>query len=153
MVDVLGLVGQPIRFKRNLRNVLLVAYDTPPTPLLMTIPWLMGNKVGVTLVLLGTANGYDTQHLNPEVEVIQGDDEINWQNQVMTVGWADQILAVVNTDDELGRFRKLMARFEERRAIIPQNYLFGIFTSLLPCGAGACHACMLQTRKLVFGLY
>lgn len=147
LVDVLGLVGQPIRFKRNLRNVLLVAYDTPPTPLLMTIPWLMGNRVQVTLVLLGTAKGYDTQHLNPEVEVIHGDDDINWQNQVMTVGWADQVLVAVHQDDELGRFKKIMARFEERRAIIPQNYLFGIFTSLLPCGVGACHACMLQTRQ------
>jgi NAD(P)H-flavin reductase len=147
VVDVLGLVGQPIRFRRNLRNVLLVAYDTPPTPLLMTIPWLMGNKVSVTLVLLGTARQYDTAHLNPEVEVIKGDDDLNWQNQVMTVGWADQVLAVVHTDDELGRFKKLVARFEERRAIIPQNYLFGIFNGDLPCGVGACHACMLQTRQ------
>jgi len=147
VMDVLGLIGQPIRFRRNLRNVLLMAYDTAPTPLLMTIPWLMGNRVSVTMVLLGSAKSYDTQHLNPEVEVIQGEDDINWQNQVMTVGWADQVLVVVNTDDELARFKKIVTRFEERRAIIPQNYLFGVFTGILPCGIGACHACMLQTRQ------
>src|SRR5262245_14738081 len=41
IVNALGPVGQPYRFRRTLRNVLLVAYDVPPTALLMTIPWLL----------------------------------------------------------------------------------------------------------------
>ena len=74
VVSVLGLVGQPFRFRRALRNVLLIAYDRSPTPLLMTIPWLLSNNVSVTLVLLSKARDYNTQHLPAEAEVIRGDD-------------------------------------------------------------------------------
>ena len=70
VINLLGLVGKPYRFRRTLRNVLLIAYNTPPTPLLMTIPWLLGNRISVTIVLLGTAITYNTQHLPPEVEVL-----------------------------------------------------------------------------------
>lgn len=146
IIQVMGLVGKPYLFRRTLRNVLLVAYDTPPTPLLMTIPWLLGNNVSVTLVLLGTAAKYNTQHLPPEVEVVQGDEEVNWPNQVMTVGWADQVFATVGREDELTRFSKVYARFKERRADLPKNYLFGVFQPMLPCGAGACYACVLRMR-------
>lgn len=146
VVSTFGYVGQPYRFRRTLRNVLLLAYDTPPTPLIMTIPWLLGNKISVTLVLLGEAVKYGTQHLPHEVEIIHGDEEANWPNQVMTVGWADQVFAVVAVDDEFGRFHRLVERFKERRADLPQQYLFGVFQPLLPCGTGACFACMLRTR-------
>ncbi len=144
IIQVLGLVGQPFRFRRTLRNVLLIAYDTAPTPLLMTIPWLLGNQISVTLVLLGTATRYETQHLPPEIEVVHGDDEFNWPNQVMTVGWADQVFVTVSQEDELQHFQTVYARFKERRNEIPKNYLFGVFQPLLTCGAGACHTCMLQ---------
>lgn len=150
IVSVVGLVGQPYRFRRTLRNVLLVAYDTPPTPLLMTIPWLLANRISVTLVLLGSAKAYTTHHLPSEVEIVQGDstdDLLSWPNQVMTVGWADQVFAVAGGDDEFTGFRKLLERFQERRADIPQNYLFGVFQPTIPCGAGACHACMIPLKK------
>jgi hypothetical protein len=147
IVNVIGLVGQPYRFRRTLRNVLLVAYDSPPTPLLMTIPWLLGNNISVTIVLLGKAIDYNTQHLPPEVEIIHGDADINWSNAVMTVGWADQVFAVVGHDDESGRFQRLMERFRELRHEVPQQYLFGVFQNIIPCGAGACHACMIKMRE------
>lgn len=146
VINVLGIVGSPFLFRRTLRNVLLVAYDTAPTPLLMTIPWLLGNNISVTIVLIGEAMKYNTAHLPPEVEIVHGDEDINWPNQVMTVGWADQVFVAVNRDDEVGRFRRVMERFQERRADVPQNYLFGVFQPVLPCGVGACQACMLQMR-------
>ncbi|MBC8097867.1 MAG: hypothetical protein H7Y11_00355, partial [Armatimonadetes bacterium] len=128
VVPVLGLVGQPFRFRGTgaLRNVLLIAYDTPPTPLLMTIPWLLGNKISVTLVLVGSAVSYDTQHLPPEVEIELGDipqlpadtknpqpstpsdADFSWRNQIMTLGWADQVFVTVGPDDELNRFSKVL---------------------------------------------
>jgi hypothetical protein len=150
IVNVIGLIGQPYRFRRTLRNVLLVAYHTPPTPLLMMIPWLLGNTVSVTIVLLGSARQYTTNHLPPEVEIIQGDeeeDDLSWPNQVMSIGWADQVFVAVAQDDELRHFDQIMERFKDRRADIPQNYLFGIFQPVLPCGAGACNACMVRLRK------
>lgn len=168
LVNVLGLVGQPFKFRRTLRNVLLVAYDVPPQPLLLTIPWLLGNQISVTMVLLGEAAEYDTQHLQKEVEIVHGDAEFNWPNQVMTVGWADQVFVVAARDDELptlvklqeqgkniqiaqedelARFARVVERFQERRADVPKNYLFGVFRPLMPCGTGACQSCMLRTSQ------
>jgi hypothetical protein len=168
LVNLLGLVGQPFKFRRTLRNVLLVAYDVPPHPLLLTIPWLLGNQISVTLVLLGAAAAYDTGHLQKEVEIIRGDSDFTWQNQVMTVGWADQVFVAaarddeipqlekrrqaglsvqVAQDDEMARFARVVERFKERRADVPKNYLFGVFRPLLPCGTGACQACMLRTTQ------
>lgn len=146
VVNLIGALGQPFRFRRTLRNVLLVAYDTPPTPLLMTIPSLLSNRVSVTLVLLGDAARYGTEHLPPEVEVIIGDSDLNWANRVTTIGWADQVFLTVPQADELGHFRRVYELFGQLRAEIPQSYLFGIFQPLLPCGIGACQACLLRLR-------
>ena len=149
IVNAMGLIGQPIRFRKSARTVLLIAYNTPPTALLMTIPWLLGNKIAVTLVLLGSATDYGTQHLPPEIEVIRGsagtqEETLVWPNQVLTAGWADQVLVVVSKDDELLRFGELMARLKELRNDVPPNYIFGVFQPWLPCGVGACAACLLR---------
>lgn len=148
VVNVLGYVGRPFRFRRTLRNVLLLAHDAPPTPLLMTIPWLLGNKISVTIALTGTATAYDTRHIPAEVEIENGDsDSIDWPNMVMTLGWADQVFCVVGQDDEMGRFSAVLERFRELRNDVPAQYLFGVMQSPLPCGAGACYACMVRTQK------
>ena len=151
LMNLIGLVGQPYRFRRTLRNVLLIAYDTPPTPLLMTIPWLLGNKISVTLVLAGTARTYNTQHIAQEVEVVMCDDDeddpLKWADQVMTIGWADQVFSAVGRDDESERFKKVLDKFTDLRNGVPQNYLFGVFQMPIPCGAGACQACMIKMLK------
>ncbi len=149
VVSLIGTVGQPFRFRRTLRSVLLIAYASEPTPLMMTIPALLANGVNVTLILLGV--DYDTQHLPPEVEVIQGEvgegepvDKLDWANRVTTIGWADQVFVTVPQQDELTYFREIWSLFSEMRADIPPNYLFGVFRPLLPCGVGACSACMVR---------
>jgi hypothetical protein len=144
VISVLGPIGQPYRFRKSLRNVLLIAYDTAPTPLTIMIGQLLNNKISVTLVLLGAARNYQTEHLPPEVEVVRGDGDLVWPEQVMTLGWADQIFAVVRQDDELLRFGELMARLKELRNDVPPNYIFGVFQPWLPCGVGACAACLLR---------
>ncbi|HLU08420.1 MAG TPA: hypothetical protein VK003_02045 [Oceanobacillus sp.] len=146
VVNLLGIVGQPFKFRRTLRNVLLMAYNTEPSPLLMVLTSLLANKVSVTLLLLGSAANYGTQHLPPEVEILKGDDEMNWPNRVTTVGWADQVFVAVAQQDELTNFGRVWALFNELRADIPSNYLFGVFRPILPCGVGACQACMVRQR-------
>ena len=143
-VSLIGECGQLVRFRKGVRNVLFIAYDTPPTPLLMPIRLLLRNNVSTTLVLLGDATNYGTKHLPPEVEVIHGDMDINWPNQVMTVGWADQVFVCVNPDDEPYRFAKILERFTERRNEIPKNYLFGLFHAGMGCGFGVCDACAVR---------
>jgi hypothetical protein len=147
VVDVLGIVGQPYKFRRTLRNVLFIAYDTEPTALLMPIPSLLANRVSVTMLLLGSATQYGTEHLPPEVEIIQGDHEMNWPNRVTTIGWADQVFVTVPPTDEMGAFRQIWTLFAQLRAEIPESYLFGIFRPVLPCGAGACSACMVRLKE------
>ncbi len=146
-LDVLGPVGEPYRFRRTLRNVLLAAYDTPPTALLPMIPLLLDNQTGVTVILLGSAADYSTTHLPPEVEVVRGGADLNWPDRVMTVGLADQVFAVVHPDDENGRFKQLWDMFQSVRADIPKNYLFGVYRPPLPCGTGACQACMIRLQQ------
>lgn len=150
VIDLIGPIGQPFKFRTSLRNVLLLAVNTSPIPLMMTVPQLLGNQVSVTLVLLGSAIAYPTTFLPPEVEIVHGDDPktpLSWPNQVVSIGWADQVFAVVPRGDEVSAFRELWHRFSERRSEISKNYLFGVFQGLLPCGVGACEACMIATRE------
>ncbi len=150
VLDVVGPIGQPFAIRQVLRNVLLLAYDTPPFPLLMMIPWLLGNNVSVTLVLLGKAADYPTQHLPPEVEVVRSDDApdpLTWPNQVTTIGWADQVFAVAPPGDDLTNFARIYDLFNERRAELARNYLFGVFQGVLPCGVGACDVCLVPTKN------
>ncbi|MBN8638478.1 MAG: hypothetical protein J0M07_24410 [Anaerolineae bacterium] len=143
VVGLIGAVGQPFKFRKTLRSVLLVAYDSEPTPLLMTIPALLPQKVAVTVLLLGDARKYTTQHLPPEVEVLQGDNDLQWANRVTTVGWADQVFVTTTDQDHYTRVWHL---FRELRAEIPANYLWGVFSPTLGCGVGACSACMVKTK-------
>lgn len=147
LVSLLGLVGQPFRYKRTLRNVLLIADNTSPSPFIMAIHTLLTNRIAVTLVLSGSAANYPTAHLPPEVEVVLADENLAWPNRVMTVGWADQVFAVVAGDDEFARMNAIWKIFSDLRAEIPPNYLFGVFQPPLPCGAAACSACMLPLKQ------
>jgi hypothetical protein len=149
VISVLGPIGQPYRFRKSLRNVLLIAYDTAPTPLTIMIGQLMNNKISVTLVLLGSARNYETQHIPPEVEILRGESGLVWPEQVMTLGWADQIFVVVRQDDELFRFGEVMRRVKELRNDVPANYIFGVFQPWLPCGVGACAACLLRVSDVL----
>lgn len=144
-VSLIGIAGDHYRFRKGVRNVLLVAYDCAPTPLLMMLPWLIRNNIAATLVLLGEAAQYETQHLPPEIEIIEGDSDLNWPNQVMTVGWADQIFACVAQDDENYRFAQLLTRIRERRSEVPKNYLFGVYQGFA-CGFGMCDVCAIPTE-------
>jgi hypothetical protein len=146
VLSVLGPVGQAYRFRKSLRNVLLLAYDSPPLPLTAMISQLLHHSIAVTMVLLGSARQYPTEHLPPEIEVIQGENGLVWADQIMTLGWADQIFVVVGQDDEQNRFAQVMRMIEEKRIEVPANYLFGVFQPPLPCGTGGCSACLVRSE-------
>jgi hypothetical protein len=143
VVNLFGPLGEPYRYRKTLRNVLLIAYDTPPTPLTMSISSLVSNQVSVSLVLAGLAARYPTQNLPPQTEILIADHDLNWPNRVMTVGWADQVFVVVPPHEELASFSRVWKLFNELRADIPKAYIFGVFQPVQPCGIGACQACMI----------
>ncbi len=146
LLSIIGPIGQPFRFRQKLRNILLIAYHCPPAPLLLMLPSLLERQVSVTMVLMGNARQYETGHLPSEVEIIQAEDSLTWNDMVMTLGWADQVFAAVGGGDELNHFADIMQLMRERRNDVPVNYVFGVFQRSLPCGVGACHACMLNLR-------
>ena len=147
LLSLIGPVGQPFRFRQKLRNILLIAYDTAPAALLLMLPPLLAKQVSVTLVLMGSAREYETSHLPEEVEVFQADDSLAWPDMVMTLGWADQVFVLVGQGDEMGSFAAVMRLMRERHSELPTNYVFGVLQRELPCGVGACHACVLNLRR------
>ncbi len=146
LLSLIGPVGQPFRFRQKLRNILLITYHSPPTPLLLMLPYLLERQVSVTMVLMGSARQYGTDHLPSEVEIIVAEDNLTWNDMVMTLGWADQVFAAVGPGDELSHFADIMRLMRDRRNEVPVNYAFGVLQRPLPCGVGACHACMLNLR-------
>lgn len=146
IVQLLGPVGLPYRFRSNLRHILLIAWRTPPTALTVMIPNLVSNKKNVSLVLLGDAIRYNTEHLPPEVEVVRGDDTLVWDNMLMMMGIADQIFVAVSNDDELARFGEVLRMLRERLSNLTENIVWGVFQPPMLCGVGACDACALRLR-------
>ena len=146
LLSVIGPIGQPFRFRQKLRNILLIAYDTTPAALLLMLPPLLAKQVSITLVLMGSARQYESNHLPEEVEVFQAEDNLTWPDMVMTMGWADQVFALVGQGDDLRCFSDIMRLMRERHSDIPANYVFGVVQRDLPCGVGACQACLLHLR-------
>ncbi len=146
LLSLIGPVGNPFRFRRKLRNILLLAYETPPGPLLLMLPALLSNQVSVTMILMGSSRAYDTGHLPEEIEILLAEDDLSWPDMVMTLGWADQVFALVGQGNELSYFEQLLQLVRGRRSDVPENYMFGVFQRQLPCGVGACCACMLRAR-------
>lgn len=146
LLSIIGPIGQPFRFRQKLRNILLIAYDTTPAALLLMLPPLLAKRVSITMVLMGSARQYESNHLSEEVEVFKADDNLIWPDMVMTLGWADQVFVLVGQGHEREYFSDIMRLMRERHSDIPANYLFGVVQRDLPCGVGACHACMLHLR-------
>ena len=144
LLSVIGPIGQPFRFRRKLRNILLIAYHSPPIPLLLMLRPLLESGASVTMALMGSARRYETSHLPAEVEIIIAEDDLTWSDMVMTLGWADQVFAVVEPGDELQYFADIMRLMRERRKDVPVSTVFGVMQRPLPCGVGACHACMVN---------
>ncbi len=141
VVSVLGPVGAPFPMRYNLRNLLLIALDTMPTPLLFLGGLAIRSKISVTLVLSGVASEYPLEVLPEEVEVIEGDLDNGWPNQVTTVGWADQVIAAANPAYYNTLYPALLRKIHELRAEVPRRYLLGIFDLPMACGVGTCQGC------------
>lgn len=146
LLSLLGPIGKPFKFRRKLRNVLLIVYDSPPTSLLLMLPALLSKDASVTMVLMGASRDYDTEHLPKEIEIAHAEDDLSWQDMVMTLGWADQVFVAVGPGKELHNFADVMRLVRQRRNDVPANYIFGVFQRQLPCAVGACYVCMLRAK-------
>ncbi len=148
VVSVLSPVGRPIPLRPKIHHLLMIVEDAMPTPLVWLARMLTGGGVAVTLVLGGQATTYPLELLSPEVEVIHSNTDWKWPDQVDTLQWADQVLALAPTYTQMDVYARLYDTLSQlRHHDIPDDFVGGLFFHRLACGAGACQACQVPSRK------
>lgn len=144
VVTLLGPIGKPITLRDTVRTLLLIAYDATPASLLMLAEQAIQSKRSVTLVLVGSAQHYALEALPAEIEVLRGDEQGQWPEQKQNFGWADQIIAVAPPPSDLRRYARLVEDVRKVRVEVAEGYLTGLFQPPMPCGIGACQACLIR---------
>lgn len=143
-VSLLGPVGKPIPVKDNLRTLLLIAIESTPASLLLLAQSMLKRVAGVTLVLLGAATQYPLDLLPKEIEIAHAESLAQWSGKDQALKWADQIVAVAPPPFDLEHYQRLSEEVRRVRMNVPENYLFGLFQPPMPCGVGACAACLIR---------
>jgi hypothetical protein len=150
VVSLLSPVGRPIPLRGKIYHLLLIAEDALPTPFVYLARKVIGGGVEVTLVMGGRAADYPLELLPPEVEIIRSETEWKWPDQVDTLTWADQVLALASTYTQTDTYRRLYDTVNQlRHQAIPENYVCGMYYPRLACATGACLACMVPSKKQV----
>jgi dihydroorotate dehydrogenase electron transfer subunit len=147
LVNLLGPVGKPIPLRDSAHTLLLVAYDSAPTGLLMLAETALAKGQSVALALVGAALNYSLEALPQEIEIIRGNADNAWPNQSETLRWADQIVAVAPPPFDVGHYTDLLNALREVRIEVPANYIYGLFQPPMPCGVGACQACLVRCGR------
>lgn len=147
VINLLGPVGTPFQLRHGVRHLLLVALDYVPTRLLFLLHQAIKKEMAVTLVLTGIAREYPISTLPPVVEVITGDEPEIWPNHEDTLTWADQVYLLTAPIFSEERYLPLIYTLGKLRPALPEGFLQGVFDMPMPCGTGACAACMVRTSN------
>lgn len=145
-VQLLGPVGSPFSLSRNIKNLLLVAMDYPPTRLLSLMLQAIAEGMSVVLVLTGKAQEYPLSTLPSAVEIVRSAAIQSWDTQQQTISWAEQVFVVASPVYAEIYYRELLKSATEIRRALPQSFLHGIYALPLPCGTGACMGCMVRRK-------
>ena len=146
VIRLIGPVGKPIPLRESIRTLLLIAYEATPASLLLLAETALGRGLAVTLALVGAALHYPLEALPEELEVIRADDEGQWADQPETLRWAEQIVAVAPPPFDMTYYGKLLQNVRQARIEIPPQHVFGLFQPAMPCGVGACQACLVRSE-------
>jgi hypothetical protein len=149
VMSLLSPVGRAIPLRSPLAHLLLIAEDTFPTPLILLARQAIKAGAAVTLVIGGQAARYPLELLPPEVEIIRREsNDWNWPEQVETLNWADQVIALAPVTTQQSVYGKLYDTVSQlRHQVIPDHLVCGLYYPRLACGAGACMACQIPTNK------
>ena len=147
VVDLLGPVGKPIPLRESVRKLLLMAYDSTPSSLLLLAETALAKGIAVTLALIGTATQYPLELLPQEIEIVRGTDKGDLPDKATTLRWADQIVAVAPPPSDIGYYARLLDAVREMRVQVPSDYVFGLLQPPMPCGVGACQACVVRVGR------
>lgn len=146
-VSLLAPVGRAIPLRPGARNILLIAEDAAPTPLTWVARRLVHDGAAVTLVLAGRALEYPLELIPAEVEILRGDTDWSWPEQVEMLTWAEQVIALAPIDTQAEAYGRLYHAIAQlRHNAVPDDFACGLFYQQLACGTGACSACLISVR-------
>ena len=149
-LSVLSPVGRPIPLRPHLLHLLLIAEDALPTPFMHLARNVIGGGVEVTLVLRGEARRYPLELLPPEVEVLHGEADWRWPDQVEMFAWADQVLVLTPSYAYMEVYGHIYATIAQlRQHHVPDGYVSGLFYYPMACGVGVCGACLVPARRRI----
>jgi hypothetical protein len=145
-VHLIGPVGSPFQLRRHQRTLLLLALDYPPSYLLHLLVTAIGLNMAVVMVLTGQAQDYPLSNLPPAVEVLKSPEPLQWAEQNRTLSWAEQVFAVCAPHNAEMFYSYLWGVAQQARRAVPEGFLQGIYPLPLPCGTGACLACLVRRK-------
>src|SRR5262245_19887296 len=144
VIDLLGPIGKPMPLRETVHTLLLIANEATPASLLFLAHTALAKGTAVTLALIGASLHYPLDALPAEIEVIRGDDHGQWPNQPETLRWAEQIFVVAPPPFDIPYYTQLLQAIREVRVEVTPQHVFGLFQPPMPCGVGACQACLVR---------
>ncbi len=151
-LDLIGPLGKGFSIQPQQRRLLLVAEAAHVSPLLALMQLQLARQGGVVLLLQGqtVTDLLPPGALPPSVEYYTatadgsaGDADALGALLVSTLLWADALAAAGST----GFLRRLQRRLEEVRPQPYRGFAQAVAPVPLPCGAGACLACLVDTGR------
>jgi dihydroorotate dehydrogenase electron transfer subunit len=143
VVSLIGPIGRPLDPPPSVRNLLLIAYESTPAALLMLADAMLARKGAVSLALIGRATDYPVEALPAEMEIVRAASEGAWTERDKMLAWADQVVAVALPNEATTLYTRLVDRIRVVRLELAPGYAFGLFHGPMPCGVGACQACLV----------
>ena len=146
IVNLVGPVGKPIPAHPATRALLLIAWDASPASLLMLADLTLGRGGAVTLALIGHARRYPLDALPAELEVLFAADLDGWPERERSLTWADQVIAVAPPAFASPAYSRLLEAIRLARLEVAAGFALGLFHAPMPCGVGACQACLVSLK-------
>jgi dihydroorotate dehydrogenase electron transfer subunit len=143
-VSLIGPVGKPIPLREGGRALLLVAAEASPTALLFLANAALAKGAAVALVLIGAAGRYPLEALPQEIEVHRVGDYATWPERDRMLTWADQVVATAPPPLDTPIYVRLAEDLKRIRLQPPPELATALFQMPMPCGVGACQACLVR---------
>lgn len=145
-VSLLGPIGRAIPVPEATRQLLLIAHDAAPTALLYLAHEMLEKRAAVTLILTGSATRYGLVDLPPSLEVFRYPETEQWTDRAALLKWAGQIVVLAAYPHQQDIYGRLNSEIRQARMDFPPNFAHALYYPPMPCGVGACQACMVKVK-------
>lgn len=146
VVDVLGPLGKPFPLRSTARTLLLIAYEATPAIFLLMAHSALAHHMAIALALIGQARHYPLEGLPSALEVTCADHYEMWRERNEQLAWADQVFIAAPPPYDAPAYLRLAQDAERVRHAVGSEWLYGVFQPPMPCGVGACQACLVRLQ-------